>query len=150
MGKDDSQDITLCQIGLVVRNVEQTAGKWADVFGLDKPEIILTDAQELAHTNYRGKPTDARAKLAFFQFGPISVEFIEPVGGPSTWQEFLDNNGPGLHHIGLTVKNGEKFTSKLNSNRIEISQQGDFTGGRYTYFDSGPALGAILELLEFF
>jgi catechol 2,3-dioxygenase-like lactoylglutathione lyase family enzyme len=150
MSKEDSQDIELCQISLVVRDIEETAGKWAEVFGLKAPEITLTDGPELAHTSYKGKPTDARAKLAFFQFGPISVELIEPVGGPSTWQEFLDKNGPGLHHIGLTSKNAEKMTSKLENMGIDILQQGDFTGGRYTYFDSGPALGAILELLEFF
>ena len=31
-----------------------------------------------------------------------------------------------------------------------VVQQGDYTGGRYTYVDSAPTLGVILELLENF
>ena len=145
------RDAVLCQIGLIVENVEETAGKWAELFGLDAPEIILTDGLERAHTTYRGKPSGAQAKLAFFQMGPISVELIEPVGGgPSTWREFLEKNGPGLHHIGLKVKNTDEIASQLSKKGIHILQQGDYTGGRYTYLDSGPLLGTVLELLEFF
>ncbi len=150
MSEEDLRDVELCQISFVVRDIEETAGKWAEVFGLEVPAITLTDGPEVAHTSYRGRPTEARAKLAFFQFGPISVELIEPLGGPSIWQEFLEQNGPGFHHIGLTAKNTEKMVSRLSSKGIDMLQQGDFDGGRYTYFDSGPVLGTMLELLEFF
>jgi methylmalonyl-CoA/ethylmalonyl-CoA epimerase len=150
MSEEGLQDAVLCQIGLIVENIEETAGRWAELFGLNAPVITLTDKLELSHTTYRGRPSEARAKLAFFQFGPISVELIEPVGGPSTWREFLEQNGPGLHHIGLKVKNTEEIASLLSGKGIDVLQQGDFTGGRYTYLDSGPVLGTMLELLEFF
>jgi hypothetical protein len=29
----------------------------------------------------------------------LSIELIEPDGKPSTWQEFLDIRGEGIHHI---------------------------------------------------
>jgi len=149
MSEEGLQDAVLCQIGLIVENIEETAGKWAELFGLNTPEITLTGGLELAHTSYRGRPSEAQAKLAFFQIGPISVELIEPVGGPSTWREFLEQKGPGLHHIGLKVKNTERIASLLSNKGIGILQRGDFIGGRYTYLDSGPVLGTILELLEF-
>ena len=138
----------VCQVGLVVRDVERSLAAYSQVFGLPKPEVILTDGQEIAHTRYRGEPTDARAKLAFFDMGQVSLELIEPIGGPSTWQEFLDEKGEGVHHIAFFVKDTDQVVASLEGNGIAVVQQGDYTGGRYTYVDSAPALGVILELLE--
>ena len=138
----------VCQVGLVVRDVERSLAACSQVFGLPEPEVIVTDGQETAHTRYRGEPTDARAKLAFFNMGQVSLELIEPIGGPSTWQEFLDEKGEGVHHIAFFVKDTDQVVASLEGNGIAVVQQGDYTGGRYTYVDSAPALGVILELLE--
>ena len=77
-----------------------------------------------------------------------SLELIEPIGGPSTWQEFLDERGEGVHHIAFFVEDTDQVVALLEGNGIAVVQQGDYTGGRYTYVDSAPALGVILELLE--
>ena len=138
----------ICQVGLVVRDVERSLAAYSRVFGLPEPEVIVTDGQEIAHTRYRGEPTDARAKLAFFNMGQVSLELIEPIGGPSTWQEFLDERGEGVHHIAFFVEGTDQVVASLEGNGIAVIQQGDYTGGRYTYVDSAPALGVILELLE--
>jgi len=39
--------------------------------------------------------------------GSLSLELIEPVGGPSTWREFLDTRGEGVHHIAFHVPDTE-------------------------------------------
>ena len=83
----------VCQVGLIVRDIERSLETYGRVFGVPKPDVIITDEPEIAHTRYRGKSTDARAKLAFFDMGQVSLELIEPIGGPSTWQEFLDEKG---------------------------------------------------------
>ena len=138
----------VCQIGLIVRDIERSIETYCRVLGLPRPDVIITDGPEVAHTKYRGKATDARAKLAFFNMGQVSLELIEPIGGPSTWQEFLDEKGEGVHHIAFFVEDTEQAVGSLEENGIGVIQQGDYTGGRYTYVDSAPALGIILELLE--
>jgi methylmalonyl-CoA/ethylmalonyl-CoA epimerase len=75
---------------------------------------------------------------------------IEPVGGPSTWQEFLDENGEGVHHIAFRIKGTEQVIAFLAEKGIDVTQQGRYTGGMYTYINSAPVLGTILELLEDF
>jgi methylmalonyl-CoA/ethylmalonyl-CoA epimerase len=140
----------ICQVGLIVRDIERSIAAYSRVFGLPKPEVIVTDGQEIAHTRYRGEPTDARAKLAFFEMGQVTLELIEPIGGPSTWQEFLDERGEGVHHIAFFVKGTDQVVAFLEENGIALVQQGDYTGGRYTYVDSVPNLGVVLELLENF
>ncbi len=138
-----------CQVGLIVRDAEKTARAYADILGLPMPSVFMTDAEDKAHTKYRGKPTQAQAKLAFFQLGAqMSVELIEPVGGPSTWQEFLDAHGEGVHHIAFNIKDMDGKLAYLASKGVPTVQRGDYTGGRYGYADAQGPLKVIIELLE--
>lgn len=138
----------ICQIAFVVRDIEKAAKAYADVFGMEMPAIALTDPAEKAHTAYRGAPTTGQAKLAFFQMGGLSLELIEPVGGPSVWQEVLDAQGEGVHHIAFTVKGMDAALAKLEAMGMPAVQRGDYTGGRYAYVDGVGKLHVLLELLE--
>lgn len=140
----------ICQVGLIVRDIERSIEAYSQVFGLPKPEIVVTDEPEIAHTRFRGQPADARARLAFFEMGQVSLELIEPIGGPSTWREFLDDRGEGVHHIAFVVSDTDEVVKSLEGRGMGVIQQGDYAGGRYTYVDSASALGVILELLENF
>lgn len=140
----------MVQVGLVVRNVEESAKRYAAVFGVPVPSAHETDALEKTHMAHRGKPSTARAKLAFFNMGSLSLELIEPIGGPSTWQEFLDTKGEGVHHIAFEVPDSEAEAQSLAGHGIPLVQKGDYTGGRYAYFESEPVLGVALELLQNF
>ncbi len=137
----------ITQVAVVVRDIEKTARNYADLFGMEMPNIVITDPEEKAHTRYRGQPTQARAKLAFFKMGSLSLELIEPVGSPSTWQEFLDQHGEGIHHIAFQVEDMDETVRFLESKGMPLIQRGDFTGGCYAYMDSTSRLGAIIELL---
>lgn len=142
---------TVVQVGIIVRDIEKKLDHYCAVFGLaERPKVSITGPVEEVHTVYRGESTPARAKLAFIQMGQVSIELIEPVGGPSTWQEFLDKNGEGAHHIAFHIKGTPQVVSFLNQQGIPTAQQGDYTGGMYTYMDSTSQLGVILELLENF
>jgi len=148
MDEKGSGTNVITQIGFVVRNIEKMAKAYADVFDMEVPDVIITDAEDKAHTKFNGKPTEARAKLAFFDMGSLSLELIEPIGGPSTWKEFLDTHGEGVHHIAFQVKGMDWVIQYLDGKGINPIQRGDFTGGRYAYVDGTEKLGVILELLE--
>ncbi len=141
------QPSSICQVAVVVRDIEKAAQTYADLFGVSKPNVIVTDSSDKAHTNYRGKDTEARAKLAFFNLGALTLELIEPVGGPSVWKEVLDQNGPSIHHIAFRVPNMGESVAQLDANGIPTVQRGDFTGGCYAYCDGSEKLGAVIELL---
>ena len=135
------------QVALVVKNIEASANRLAELFGVAVPKANTTDPAEKAHTIYRGAPTEARAKLAFFRLGQISLELIEPIGGPSTWQESLDKNGEGFHHLAFRVADMERGLAYLKQKGCEVIQTGDFTGGCYAYVDATRAMGCVIELL---
>lgn len=139
---------TVVQVGIVVHDIEAKAQAWSEILGLPMPEIIITDAAEKAQTEYEGRPTTARARLAFFHMGQVDIELIEPVGEPSTWRDHLDQHGESPHHLAFRIRGMNEKVAYLEKNGIPLVQRGEYTGGRYAYVDGSARLGVILELLE--
>lgn len=138
------------QIGIVVKDIEKASRAYAEILGTEVPPWFLTDTVDKAHTWFRGQPSEARAKLSFIKLRNITLELIEPVGGPSTWSEFLTEQGEGLHHIAFEIKGMEDKLRKLSERGIRLLQKGDYETGRYAYVDASGSLAVILELLENF
>jgi catechol 2,3-dioxygenase-like lactoylglutathione lyase family enzyme len=148
MGHDADGMTIITQVGIVVRDVEAAARKWAAVFGREVPAARLTDGYDKTRAEYAGQPTEARARLAFLDFGQVQIELIEPVDGPSTWRDHLEQHGGGLHHIAFKIKGMTESIAYLEGHGISLIQRGEYTGGRYAYLDGAGELGTILELLE--
>lgn len=136
------------QIGLLVHDIEKTSQAYADFFGIPVPGIVVTDAPELARTEFNGVPSPARAKLAFMDMGSLQLELIQPDENPSTWRSHLDEHGEGVHHIAFEVKGMKEKISLLESRGFPLQQKGEYSGGRYAYLDTLPQLKVIVELLE--
>jgi methylmalonyl-CoA/ethylmalonyl-CoA epimerase len=142
----------LCQVGFVVKDVEATARKYAQNFGLPMPAIIETPGFDKARTTLNGRPSEATAKLAFFETGQLVVELIQPNDEPSVWRDFLDKNGEGVHHIAFRVADTKATETALAAHGLKAEQQGLYAdgSGMYTYIDSAAHLGVTIELLENF
>ena len=137
------------QVGLLVRDIEKTAQVYADFLGVPKPPIQVTDVLEKSQAKYRGAPTKARAKLAFFKVGEgLDLELIEPDHEPSTWREDLDRKGECVHHIAFVVKGMKEKVAALAGENMPLVQSGEYTGGRYAYIDANKDLKVLIELLE--
>jgi catechol 2,3-dioxygenase-like lactoylglutathione lyase family enzyme len=132
----------------VVRDIEKASAIWSELLGLEKPIIEETEGLELTHMTFRGKPSKGRARLAFLNLENLVLEFIQPVDGPSTWQDFLDRCGEGIHHIAFQVENINEKLEKFRKMGIKLEQMGDFKGGCYVYTDPKSELRTIIELLH--
>ncbi|KHL92176.1 lactoylglutathione lyase [Paenibacillus sp. IHB B 3415] len=138
----------ITQIGILVNDIEKVSAAYADFFGIEKPEIGITDTADIAQTNYNGGATEARAKLAFFDMGSLQLELIEPDHQPSTWRDYLNEHGEGLHHIAFAAEGMKEKIMLLEGKGFPLQQKGEYTGGRYAYMDTFKELKVILELLE--
>lgn len=140
----------ITQIGLLVNDIEATSQVYADFFGVNNPGWFWSDRFAIEKTEFRGIPTEARAKLSFFDMGSLQLELIEPDHHPSTWRESLDRNGEGFHHIAFIVEGMKEKISILQRNQIPILQHGENAQGDYTYayMDTFPQLKLLIELLE--
>jgi hypothetical protein len=138
----------ITQIALVVRDIEVTAQAWSELLGVPPPKIIVTEEYDLTHAHYKEQPTLARAKLAFYPMGQVTLELIEPIGEPSTWHDQLAAHGPSLHHIAFHVNGMAERLPALAELGLTVVQQGEYRGGRYAYLDGRDRFGAVVELLE--
>ncbi|RXI96334.1 VOC family protein [Anaerobacillus alkaliphilus] len=138
----------VAQVGIIVKDIEKTSQAFADFFGVEKPPANPTDPLDKTQTRYKGQPTEARAKLAFFDMGSLQLELIEPDEHPSTWREHLDTHGEGVHHIAFVVKDMKETVAKMEAENMPLVQKGEYTGGRYAYMETFKDLKVMLELLE--
>ncbi len=138
----------ITQIGIVVHDIEKASREFAEFFGIPVPSWHETDAEDKAQTRHRGKPTAARAKLAFMRFGGLDIELIEPDKAPSTWREHLDQHGESIHHLAFVIQDMKGRVKTLESKGHALIQKGEYTGGRYAYIETTRTLKTIVELLE--
>ena len=143
---------TIVQVCIIVRDVERSVSRYAEIFGFAMPEFQTTLLNDHTHATYYGKPTDARAKLVCFEIGRIQFELLEPLDAPSSWKDYLDQHGEGIHHIAFFVPKTDPVAASFADYGYVVTQQGLFTGqsGMYTYLDTDKDLGVVIELLEHF
>jgi catechol 2,3-dioxygenase-like lactoylglutathione lyase family enzyme len=141
----------MVQVAVIVKDAEEKAKKWADLLGVEVPKAVVSEPAATAKTMYRGKPTKARVKMVFFELDNLTLELLEPVGGPSVWREVLEEKGECVHHVAFEVKGMDEHIEIIEKKGMSLTQRGRWTdgsGGSYAYFDSEEELGLILELLE--
>ena len=143
---------TVTQVALVVKDIEKTKKKWAAFLGVPVPDTVQAGDYEITKTKYKGKGAPkAKCLMAFFDAGPgMQLELIQPNGEKSTWQDFLDKKGEGLHHIAFAVKDTKKILENCEKEGIKCVQQGVYGdgGGEYAYLDTIKDFKCVIETLE--
>ena len=102
----------------------------------------------MTNMTFRGKPVVYTMKLALTQIGNIQWELIEPLTGPSTYKEFLNQTGGGLHHIACDVGDYDQAVATLAKHDIGILMSGSTPADSYAYLDTEKALGTIIEIYK--
>ena len=134
-------------IGAVVKDLERTTaylsklgiGPWGPMPG--KP---------FERKKLRGKPADYKLAAKFASLGPVQLELVQPLGGDSVQQEFLDQKGEGVNHLGFSVKDIDKKVAELVKEGIGVVQSGPGpTKGGFAYLDTEAACGLTIELVEY-
>lgn len=144
---------TVVQVCIIVADVERTAARYREILGFNIPhEYQITRFHDHTQAQYYGQPTNARAKISCFDLGRIQFELLQPLEAPSTWKDFLDQHGEGIHHIAFFVANTDGAVAAFAEQGYQVTQQGLFTGktGKYTYLDTNKDLAIVIELLEHF
>jgi catechol 2,3-dioxygenase-like lactoylglutathione lyase family enzyme len=141
---------TVVQVAIVVRDIEATSKRWAEVLGMPVPEIRTTRPGHEVKEIYRGKPSEGQVKLTFFNLGQVVLELLQPISEGTSWKEFLDTKGEGVQHLGFQVIDPTKTASELEKAGYPVIHQGryDSNDGTYIYHDTQDALGVVLELLH--
>ncbi|MGH2387576.1 MAG: VOC family protein [Chloroflexota bacterium] len=144
-----SGTLAIMQIAIVVKDLRTTMELYHRTLGWGPWEVYESFGPPLLHdTVTRGVPASFTVHLAGTQVGPINVELVQPVSGPSIFQEWLDRHGEGIHHIG-----GLKVGSDAGALYREFAGLGvrdllSGSAGRHSHFfflDSEPLFKFIFE-----
>ncbi len=136
------------QINIVVADIETAAEKWAAVLGIEKPEIQFRHLEGNEQYTYRGKPISCDLKVADIDMGGFVIELHQPIAGESSFKEFLEKHGNGVHHIGFEV--GDKrdaIIRALSDEGFDTDRTlGIYPGSSWTIVDSEDTLGVNLNI----
>ncbi len=139
------------QVGFIVKDIEETKRKWAAFLGVEVPPTQPIGEYEITQTTVNGEPApNAYCDMAFFDVGEnLQLELIQPNDEPSTWRNFLNEHGEGMHHIAFQIKDSKKMVAAAEAAGLKLVQHGVYGdgGGEYNYLDA-PELKCIIELLE--
>ena len=151
----------LFQVGIVTENLERLLANWKKLFDFDQDSIKISSTKDAFESgdwqghNYNEKPCVFFNKFARFDLGGIDFEIIEPLDqtGTGPFAEFLkENNGTGLHHIGVKVSNMDALALKMKEMGVPVLNHAEMgpvlsNGVRKgcVFYDLRPQLGMILE-----
>lgn len=141
----------VAQVGFIVKDVEETKKKWAEFLGVDVPETQPIGDYAVTGTTYKGEPApNAYCWMAFFDVGPgLQLELIQPNDEPSTWRDYLNEHGEGIHHVAFQIKDSKAQVALAEAAGLKLVQRGVYGdgSGEYNYLEA-PELKCIVELLE--
>jgi methylmalonyl-CoA/ethylmalonyl-CoA epimerase len=139
----------LHQVGIVVRDLEDSMKHYESIFGIGSWQVITVDPSILSDMTYHGRPVQYTFRVALATVGQIELELLQPVEGENIYSDFLKEHGEGLHHLGhVKVDNLDEAVQALEKDGFACLQSGRYPGGAYAYMDMVKPLGYIIELVQ--
>ena len=133
------------QICIVVRNLRETASYYSDILGLGPFVFPHIEYEELT---YHGAPSHGYWEMAFARLGAFELELSSPIRSPSIYEDFLNEHGEGLHHIGFDVKDMAEVLRRAERNNIPVLQSGRTKAGGFAHLDTRRYGGTIFEVIQ--
>jgi len=142
----------VAQVAMVVRDLDRVVEQWWELFGIGPWHFYTYGKPLVKKMSYRGKPVEHAMRVALSWIGPLRIELIEPVGGPSVYDEFLRDHGPGIHHLGVLVRDMGAAIRQAEEAGLTMIMDGSGFGldgdGHYAYLDTEARIGTTVELIE--
>lgn len=92
-----------------------------------------------------GKPAEWSVKISNTSVGPHEIELLQPSGGPSALQEFLDESGEGIHHVAYLSDDVKGQVAMLVAQGVEVLTSANLDTGGFAYVRTQPT-GMVIEI----
>lgn len=130
------------------------------ITGLAHVAIATRDADALAATlvgalgAVRGEEElleNGALRVLFVRFGPVTIELLEPRRADHTIAKFLDQRGPGLHHVSFEVSDIEAALAQAKQEGVRLideTPRAGAHGSRVAFLHPKSLGGVLVELCE--
>jgi methylmalonyl-CoA/ethylmalonyl-CoA epimerase len=142
-------DYRITQISLVVRDLDTTMAAYTEALGWG-PWKVYDHVPPTHHScHLRGEEVEYTMRGAEVMVGDMNFELLQPVSGPSVWQEHLDTKGEGIASIAVmfeTADESERCKSAFAEHGVGL-----LTGARigdhieYYYLDTEERFKCLIE-----
>ncbi len=133
------------QICIVVYDLLKVTEYYENVLGIGPflfPKILYENIV------YLGKPSNGYWEMAFARVGSLELELSCPIRPPNIYEDFLNEKGEGLHHIGFDVHDMEETVRQAEALGIRILMSGRTSEGGFAHLDTTEIGGTIFEIIK--
>lgn len=123
-------------IAIVVEDIQSALTFWRDQLGLQLDHVEDVPSQA--------------SKVAFLPIGDGEVELVQPTDPDSGLAKYLENKGPGMHHLCIEVDGIEALLANLKKSGVRLinEQPLDLPGRRMAFIHPKSTSGVLVELYE--
>ena len=138
------------QVNIIVDDIHKAAKAWAALLGVPEPEIWtnhLKSNGEYPYT-YRGKDIPCDLQMCVIDMGSWVLELHQVDETPSTFREFINKHGQGVHHLGFEVGDDrDEVIKELKAMGFDTERTiGIYPGSSWTIVDTEDVLGVNLNI----
>ena len=138
------------QINIIVDDIQRSAKAWAALLGVPEPEIWVNHLKTNGDNiyTYRGQEIPCDLQMCVIDMGSWVLERHQVDGTPSTFREFQDKHGVGVHHLGFEVGDDrDEVIRQLKELGFDTDRTlGIYPGSSWTIVDTEDALGVNLNI----
>jgi methylmalonyl-CoA epimerase len=124
-------------IGIATRGIDDAAVFWREALGLE------AEAQE--------DVGEQRVRVAMLPIGESCLELLEATSDDSPIAKFLDQRGPGIHHIAIRVDDIRASLERLREKGARLIDETPRVGAGgclVAFIHPSSANGVLVELVE--
>jgi len=138
------------QINIVVDDIYRAAKAWAALLDIPVPEVTVNHLEsngEYPYT-YRGQENTCDLLVCNIDMGGWVLELHQADEKASSFREFYDKHGNGVHHIGFEVGDArDEVIQELKDLGFDTERTiGVYPGSSWTIVDSEDVLGVNLNI----
>ncbi len=124
-------------VAIAVNNLDEAAKFYQDILGLELAGVEVVPAQ--------------KTKVGFFRIGDSHIELVQPAEPNSPLDKFLENKGPGIHHICFEVEDIEteiEFLVEKGAKMIDRESRPGAHNSKVAFLHPKSSNGVLIELVE--
>jgi len=146
MGAHDTP-IRVDHVGIAVRSVAE-AEPLLLALGCERLSDEAVTAEGSVPFDAAGD--DARFRWTYYRLGDASrIELIEPIAEETFLTRFLEEHGPGLHHVTLEVADLDAVAAAVEAAGYDVVDRQTFGTWTEAFVSPRNATGTLFQLMEY-